>query len=329
MRGSARSATRSGTWGCWEGGGQATTGSGSTRVQPVAVYWDETADPQGWRSLNGDLFRLPAGVPSLDAFERYRADFVPNPDRDPAFDPVKPKNMHCCSTPVIRYQGDLIEATIDERAGRFLGRVGPPLHQLQGARLHRTRLRDVRSDDGRRAPRRRRAARAAREPAGRPLSGPVRADRHRRPRTVSRSPTPPAASGSTRSSSGTTLEREFGGGLFGLVQNVVPVRGVPGRRTSCGTRARPAKTSPRSSGTTPTGGTSDRTCPSDAIEQDLLDRQQFAAVFATTFLDTLGGRDFDAEFGTGIYPEAEIADPAAGRLDDGRARGPGPRAPRG
>ncbi len=50
--------------------------------------------------------------------------------------------------------------------------------------------------------------------------------------------------------------------------------------------------------------------PRDAIEQDLLDRQQFAAVFATTFLDTLDGRDFDAEFGTGIYPEAEIGIPA-------------------
>ena len=49
--------------------------------------------------------------------------------------------------------------------------------------------------------------------------------------------------------------------------------------------------------------------PRDAIELDLLERQQFAAVFATTFLDTLGGRDFDAEFGTGIYAEAEIGIP--------------------
>ena len=49
--------------------------------------------------------------------------------------------------------------------------------------------------------------------------------------------------------------------------------------------------------------------PRDAIEQELLDRQQFAAVFATTFLDTLAGRDL-GEFGPGIFPEAEIGIPA-------------------
>jgi hypothetical protein len=48
--------------------------------------------------------------------------------------------------------------------------------------------------------------------------------------------------------------------------------------------------------------------PRDAIEQELLDRQQFAAVFATTFLDSLVGRDL-SEFGPGIYPEAEIGIP--------------------
>jgi hypothetical protein len=45
--------------------------------------------------------------------------------------------------------------------------------------------------------------------------------------------------------------------------------------------------------------------PRDAIEQDLLDRQQFAAVFATTFLDTLEGRDLEADYGPGIYAEAD------------------------
>ena len=34
-------------------------------------------------------------------------------------------------------------------------------------------------------------------------------------------------------------------------------------------------------------------------------RQQFAAVFATSFLDTLEGRDLEADFGPGIYPEAD------------------------
>jgi len=52
--------------------------------------------------------------------------------------------------------------------------------------------------------------------------------------------------------------------------------------------------------------------PRDAIEQELLDRQQFAAVFATTFLDTLEGRDLEADFGEGIFPEAEIGIPEPG-----------------
>jgi hypothetical protein len=45
--------------------------------------------------------------------------------------------------------------------------------------------------------------------------------------------------------------------------------------------------------------------PRSVVEQDLLDRQQFAAVFATSFLDTLEGRDLEADFGSGIYPEAD------------------------
>ncbi|HET9672540.1 MAG TPA: alkaline phosphatase family protein, partial [Actinomycetota bacterium] len=81
-------------------------------ARPVAVYWDEAGDPQGWRSQNDERYRMPSVVPSLDAFESYRASYVPNPDRNPGFDPSKPKNLHCCSTPVIRFQGDLIEATL-------------------------------------------------------------------------------------------------------------------------------------------------------------------------------------------------------------------------
>jgi len=45
--------------------------------------------------------------------------------------------------------------------------------------------------------------------------------------------------------------------------------------------------------------------PRSAIEQDLLDRQQFAAVFATSFLDSLADRDLQTDFGTGIYHDAD------------------------
>ena len=130
--------------------------------RPVAMYWDEERDPQDWRSQNDELYRLPAVMPSLDAFAGYRDAYVPNPDRNPEFDPVKPKNLHCCSTPVIRYQGDVIEATLANEPVGASERTGTAVHQLQGTRLHGPCLRDVRPDDRRRAPRRRRAARPAR-----------------------------------------------------------------------------------------------------------------------------------------------------------------------
>ena len=80
--------------------------------RPVAVYWDEGGDPQDWRTQNDELYRMPETMPPLDAFDTYRAGYVPNPARNSEFDPAKPKNMYCCSTPVIRYQGDLVEATL-------------------------------------------------------------------------------------------------------------------------------------------------------------------------------------------------------------------------
>jgi hypothetical protein len=104
------------------------------------------------------------------------------------------------------------------------------------------------------------------------------------------------------------LEREFGGGVFGVVQNVVPSEvylhadvlwdaGATREDVASFLRDYPYR---RNIGPY---------VPRDAIEQELLDRQQFAAVFATTFLDTLAGRDL-REFGPGIFPEAEIGIPA-------------------
>ena len=289
------------------GGGQATPGSGSTRVRPVAVYWDETADPQGWRSLNGELFRLPAGVPSLDAFERYRADFVPNPDRDPAFDPVKPKNMHCCSTPVIRYQGDLIEATIANEPVGSSGASGLLFINYKAPDYtgHVYGMFDPMTGD---------ALRDVDEQLGRLVSqlDAVYPGRYALIVTADHGQCPiPDAAGGVRIDPiqlWDDLEREFGGGLFGLVQNVVPSEvylesdvlwdvGATREDIASFLRDYPYR---RNIGPY---------VPRDAIELDLLERQQFAAVFATTFLDTLHGRDFDAEFGTGIYPEAEIGIP--------------------
>ena len=54
--------------------------------------------------------------------------------------------------------------------------------------------------------------------------------------------------------------------------------------------------------------------PRDAIELELLDRQQFAAVFATTFLDSLRDRDLSS-FGPGSIPRARSGSPDRSRAE--------------
>jgi predicted AlkP superfamily pyrophosphatase or phosphodiesterase len=283
-------------------------GPSRTRDQrPVAVYWDEAGEPQDWRSQNDELYRLPTVTPSLDAFDGYRAGYTPNPARNSAFDPLKPKNLHCCSTPVIRYQGDLIEATlanepvassdapgllfVNYKAPDYTGHVFGMFDPMTG-----DALRDVDEQLGRLV-----AQLDERYPGRYALI--VTADHGQCPL--------PDASGGVRLDPiqlWDDLEREFGGGLFGLVQNVVPSEvylesdvlwdvGATREDVASFLRDYPYR---RNIGPY---------VPRDAIERDLLERQQFAAVFATTFLDTLDGRDFDAEFGTGIHPEAEIGIP--------------------
>jgi Type I phosphodiesterase / nucleotide pyrophosphatase len=287
-------------------GGPSRRGDG----RPVAVYWDEESDPQDWRSQNDELYRLPVVTPSLDSFEGYGAAYVPNPARDSAFDPVKPKNLHCCSTPVIRYQGDLVESTIEHeqvgspaapgllfvnyKAPDYTGHVYGMFDPMTG-----DALRDVDQQLGRLV-----AQLDAVYPGRYALI--VTADHGQCPL--------PDASGGVRLDPiqlWDDLEREFGSGLFALVQNVVPSEvylhadvlwdaGATREDVAAFLRDYPYR---RNIGPY---------VPRDAIEQELLDRQQFAAVFATTFLDTLPGRDL-GEFGPGIFPEAEIGIPAAVR----------------
>jgi len=274
--------------------------------RPVAVYWDETGEPQDWRAQNEELFRLPATMPAYSSFEQYGATFVPNPDRNPEFDPVKPKNMHCCSTPVIRYQGDLIEATVSSeplasaeapgllfinyKSPDYTGHVYGMLDPMTG-----DALRDVDEQLGRLV-----------DQLDTTFPGRyaliVTADHGQCPL--------PDAAGGVRLDPiqlWDDVEREFGGGLFGFVQSVVPSEIYLHADVLWDAGATPEDVAAflrdysyrRNIGPY---------VPRDAIERDLLDRQQFAAVFATTYLDTLGGRDLSA-FGTGIYPEGDISVP--------------------
>jgi hypothetical protein len=81
--------------------------------KPVGVFWDEDmtlSKIQQWQPHNPATFRLPAGAPSLDAFAAHQAAYNP-PGYDSQYDPAK-KASDCCSPPIVRYMGDLVEATI-------------------------------------------------------------------------------------------------------------------------------------------------------------------------------------------------------------------------
>jgi Type I phosphodiesterase / nucleotide pyrophosphatase len=86
--------------------------------KPVAVYWDDR-ETGTWQPQHPDLYRLPKEVPPQSRFEGYR-DSYPDPGIDSEYSRFIPgKHSVCCSPPIIRYQGDLIEAAFDsERIGK-------------------------------------------------------------------------------------------------------------------------------------------------------------------------------------------------------------------
>jgi hypothetical protein len=78
--------------------------------KPVAVYWDEPG--YRWAPQNPELYRLPRQMPSDATFEiefaawkaAHPQDFPPNqPD-------MVARQTPACSPPIIRFQGDVIEA---------------------------------------------------------------------------------------------------------------------------------------------------------------------------------------------------------------------------
>ncbi|HEY7401550.1 MAG TPA: alkaline phosphatase family protein [Actinomycetota bacterium] len=90
---------------------------GTTRSRgdkPVAVFWDqakELGNPSTWQPHNPDLYRLPAETPRLDAFASHQAAYEPIAPPPNEFDPQGAQEP-CCSPPVIQFQGDLIDATL-------------------------------------------------------------------------------------------------------------------------------------------------------------------------------------------------------------------------
>jgi hypothetical protein len=77
---------------------------------PVGVYWDERGGG-GWAPHHPDLYRLPRSTPAPDRLGALTAEY---PGREPSpYDRwirAEGKAM-CCSPPIVRFQGELIEET--------------------------------------------------------------------------------------------------------------------------------------------------------------------------------------------------------------------------
>jgi hypothetical protein len=73
---------------------------------PVAVYFDEDRTKQ-WQPQNPDLFRLPDGTPPQEALVGYL-------NASGQGDLIHRAGRHlCCSPPIVRYQGDVIAAALE------------------------------------------------------------------------------------------------------------------------------------------------------------------------------------------------------------------------
>ncbi|HEX9122693.1 MAG TPA: alkaline phosphatase family protein [Actinomycetota bacterium] len=86
--------------------------------KPVAVYWDERKTGS-WQPQNPERYRMPKQVPPLSTLEQHQSDYA-DPGIDDRYERFAPGlRAVCCSPPIIRYQGDLIEATLEsEEVGR-------------------------------------------------------------------------------------------------------------------------------------------------------------------------------------------------------------------
>ena len=87
---------------------------------PVGVYFDEPGG-SGWRPHNPALFRLPASSPGIDVLAARMAAFQ-DPGYDPEWEPWR--TDYCCVPPIAAFQGDLIEAAL---VNEPIGEAGPSL----------------------------------------------------------------------------------------------------------------------------------------------------------------------------------------------------------
>jgi predicted AlkP superfamily pyrophosphatase or phosphodiesterase len=87
---------------------------------PVGVYFEEDGST-GWQPHNPALFRVPDGTPSIESLEQQIASFD-----DPGWDETweQWRTQYCCVPPIAAHQGDVLEAALAEDA---VGRDAPAL----------------------------------------------------------------------------------------------------------------------------------------------------------------------------------------------------------
>ncbi|MGZ8635830.1 MAG: alkaline phosphatase family protein [Actinomycetota bacterium] len=79
---------------------------------PVGVYWDELSGGE-WRPHHPERYRLPHTTPGLDRLGQLTAEYTPPPESPYDRWITREGKAMCCFPPVVRYQGELIEATFD------------------------------------------------------------------------------------------------------------------------------------------------------------------------------------------------------------------------
>ncbi len=273
---------------------------------PVGVYWNEGTG--SWAPHNPELFRLPASTPGLDVYEAHQTDFaakeatLTSSGWDRQFDP-KGGQSPCCSPPVVEYQHDLISASLGSepigegnpsllyttyKSPDYTGHIYNMYSEWEGLML-----RTVDDQLGKLE-----AELEARFPGEYVLI--VTADH-------GQCPLPDDVKGVRLDPIQLTrvIEERFGAGPGSVVQNVWPSEvylNVDGLRDAGATIDDVAAHIRHLTYRQNLGPY----VPRDAVEQDLLDDPEFAAVFGSTWLAGHDGFEDVSGFGQTIYTGDEI-----------------------
>jgi hypothetical protein len=263
---------------------------------PVGLYFDEPGGT-GWQPHNPELFRLPAGSPGMDHLMARLAAFD-----DPGWDQQweQWRTDYCCVPPIAGYQGDVLEATLSNepigegapsllyttfKSPDYVGHVYGMASEWEGLMLNAVdaelgRLVDLLE---------------ARFPGEYVLF--VTADHGQCPL--------PDSMGGVRLDPiqlETMIEREFGPGLGSVVQYTAPSEVYLDVDALARVGATPGDVAAALRHLTYRDNIGPYV-PANAIEQDLLDEEEFAAVFAGEFLAGLGDTSV---FGETTYAGPEV-----------------------